>query len=174
MVYQNHIRRRGFLALTLLLPVLSHSLDCLTWSPCFKGIGSWNKMEFWHCIDRNFLIIRWGIKNFKFMFSILKFKKCKFCRFVHFGVQYFSLKSTGTVRKLFPRNVKFFPHTGNPPTAYKHLSSKSSRMVRNRRAGPKTLVYTRVAILGDFSPKKLIWGFFWKMFCAFLDQYKDF
>jgi hypothetical protein len=27
-------------------------------------------------------------------------------------------------------------------------------MVRNHRAGPKTFVYTRVANLGDFSPKK--------------------
>jgi hypothetical protein len=51
----------------------------------FKGIVSWNKMEFrWFCcIAGNFLCIRWGIKNFKIFFSILKFKKYGVGRFVH-------------------------------------------------------------------------------------------
>jgi hypothetical protein len=39
---------------------------------------------------------------------------------------------------------------GNPPLAYKQLSSNSSRTVKNLRAGPKTFVYTRVSNLGDF------------------------
>jgi hypothetical protein len=60
---------------------------------------------------------------------------------VHFGVH-------------FIVDVRDRPCTGNLPSAYKHLSSKSSRTVRIRRAGPKTFVYTRVANLGDFSPKK--------------------
>jgi hypothetical protein len=62
----------------------------------------------------------------------------------------------------FPRNVKFFPCTGNPPSAYKQLSSNSSCTGKNCRHGPKTFVYNRVANLGDFSSKKEIWGFLLK------------
>jgi hypothetical protein len=51
---------------------------------------------------------------------------------------------------------------GNPLTAYKHFSSNSSRTARNRRAGPKTFVYTRVASLGDFPLNCKFWGFFVK------------
>jgi hypothetical protein len=46
-------------------------------------------MTFWrfYCIDRNFLIIRWGILNFfYFRFQFWNFKKCKFRRFAHFEV----------------------------------------------------------------------------------------
>jgi hypothetical protein len=46
----------------------------------------------------------------------------------------------------------------NPPSAYKQLSSNSSLAARNRRAEPKTFVYTRVANFGDFFPKKQILG----------------
>jgi hypothetical protein len=53
-----------------------------------KGIVSWIKMTFgqFDCVDGNFLIIRWGILNFKFSFRMLKLKKWKFRRFVHFEV----------------------------------------------------------------------------------------
>jgi hypothetical protein len=54
---------------------------------------------------------------------------------------------------------------GNPPSAYKQLSSNSSHTGKNRQ----TFVY-RVANLGDFSPKKAKMG----MFLAFLGQYRDF
>jgi hypothetical protein len=74
--------------------------------------------------------------------------------FVHFGV--FFIEEDRYGKKTFHSNVKFFPRAGNPPTVYQHLSSKSSRMVRNRRARPKTFVYTRVA--NDFSPKKSKFG----------------
>jgi hypothetical protein len=67
---------------------------------------------------------------------------------VHFGVLFIEEYRYG--EKTVHRNVKFFPRTGNPPSAYKHLSSKSSRTARNRWAGPKTFV----ANLGDFLPKK--------------------
>jgi hypothetical protein len=60
------------------------------------------------------------------------------------------------------RKIKFYLHTGNLPTAYKQLSSKSSRTGKIRRTGPKIFVYNRVANLGDFSLKKLILGFFEK------------
>jgi hypothetical protein len=73
-------------------------------------------------------------------------------RFVHFGVLFIEEYRYG--EKTLHRNVKCFPRTGNPPTAYQHLTSKSSRTVRNRQAGPKTFVYTKAANLGDFSPKK--------------------
>jgi hypothetical protein len=69
-------------------------------------------------------------------------------RVVHFVVLF--IEEYRYSEKTFHRNVKIFPRTGNPPTAYQHLSSKSSRRVRNRRAGPKTFVYTRVANLGNF------------------------
>jgi hypothetical protein len=55
--------------------------------------------------------------------------------------------------RFFHRKVKIFHLTGNPPPAYQHLSSKSFRTARNRRAVPKLLVDIRVANLGDFSPK---------------------
>jgi hypothetical protein len=66
------------------------------------------------------------------------------------------MQSTG---KIFHRNGRFFPRTGNPPSAYKQLSFNSSRTGKNRRAGPKIFDYIRVANLGDFSPKKQILGF---------------
>jgi hypothetical protein len=77
-------------------------------------------------------------------------------RFMHFGVLF--IEEYRYSEKTFHRNIKIFPRTGNPPTAYQHLSSKSSRTVKNRRARPKTFVYTRVAYLGDFSPKKSKFG----------------
>jgi hypothetical protein len=60
------------------------------------------------------------------------------------------------------RKIKFYLLTGNPPSAYKQLSSNSSRTGKNRRAGPKIFIfiYIRVANFGDFSPKKQILGFF--------------
>jgi hypothetical protein len=75
--------------------------------------------------------------------------KCKFRCFVHFGVLF--IEEYNYSETTFYRNIKFFPCIGNPPTAYKHLSSKSSPMVRNRWAGSKTFVYTRFANLGNVS-----------------------
>jgi hypothetical protein len=46
----------------------------------------------------------------------------------------------------------------NPPSAFKQLSSKSSRTGKNRRAGPKMFVFIRVANVGDFSPQKENFG----------------
>jgi hypothetical protein len=70
----------------------------------------------------------------------------------HFEVLFIERYQYG--ERFFHRKVKNFPRTRNPPSAYKHLFSKSSRTVRNRGAQPKTFVYTRVANLGDFSPTK--------------------
>jgi hypothetical protein len=47
---------------------------------------------------------------------------------------------------------------GNPTSAYRQFSSNSSRTGKNRRAGPKTFVYTN---LGDFSSKKANLGNIW-------------
>jgi hypothetical protein len=47
-------------------------------------------------------------------------------------------------------------------------------MGKNRQAGPKTFVYTRVSNLRDFPLKKQSWGFFLKNDPGFLDQYLDF
>jgi hypothetical protein len=66
--------------------------------------------------------------------------------------------------RFFHRKVKNFHLMRNPPSAYKHFSSTSSCTLRNRRAGPKTLVYARVAKLGYFSPKKANLGIFLKNF----------
>jgi hypothetical protein len=93
-------------------------------------------------------------------------------RFMHFDVLYIQEYQYG--EKTFHRNVKIFPFTGILLTSYQHLSSKSSHMVRNCRAGPKTFGYTRVANLGDFCLEKQIWGFFCKMFWALLDQRRTF
>jgi hypothetical protein len=50
-------------------------------------------------------------------------------RFMHFG------------KKFFSRNGKFYPRTGNPPSAYKQLSSKSS--YTGKIAGPgQTFLFT--------------------------------
>jgi hypothetical protein len=59
-----------------------------------------------------------------------------------------------------PRKIKFYLRTGNLPTAYKQLSSKSSRAGKNRLARPKIFVYIRVANLGYFYPKKADFDFF--------------
>jgi hypothetical protein len=50
-----------------------------------KGIVSWNKMEFWrfYWIDGNFLIIRWGILNFKIFVFNFKFEKYRDRRGIH-------------------------------------------------------------------------------------------
>jgi hypothetical protein len=102
----------------------------------------------------------------KFSFSILKIVKFKFRRFVHFGVLVIEEYQYG--EKTFHRNVKFYPRTANTPTAFQHLSLASSRTVRNRRVGPKTFVYTRVANLGDFSPKKANLGILLKNVLGFV------
>jgi hypothetical protein len=69
---------------------------------------------------------------------------------------YFALQSSVTVKNFC--TVKLNSISVSPPSAYKQLSSNSSRTGKNRMAGPKTLVYTgvRVASLEDFSPKKEI------------------
>jgi hypothetical protein len=59
---------------------------------------------------------------------MLKFKKWKFRRFVHFEVLFIDKYRYG--ESIFPRDVKFCPRTGNPPTAYQHLSLASSRTGR--------------------------------------------
>jgi hypothetical protein len=51
-----------------------------------------------------------------------------FRRFVHFEVLVIDKYRYGN--SIFPRDVKFFTRTGNPPTAYQHLSSAGSRTGR--------------------------------------------
>jgi hypothetical protein len=77
-------------------------------------------------------------------------------RFVHLEVIFTSKYRCG--EKFLHRKIKFYLGTGNPPSAYKQLSSNNSRTGNNRRAGPKIFVYVRVANLGDFSPKKANFG----------------
>jgi hypothetical protein len=69
------------------------------------------------------------------------------CRFVHFDVF-----CTAKYRYRYGK-IKFDLCTGNLPTAYKQLSSNSSRTGKNRRAGQKIFVYIRIANLGNFPPK---------------------
>jgi hypothetical protein len=71
-------------------------------------------------------------------------------RFVHFEVLCTAKYRYG--EKCLHRKIKFYLLTGNPPSAYKQLSSNSSRTGKNRRARPKIFVFIRVANLGDFSP----------------------
>jgi hypothetical protein len=59
--------------------------------------------------------------------------------------------------KFLYRKIKFYFRTGNPPSAFKQISSNSSGTGKNRWAGPKTFVYIRVANLQDISPKKANW-----------------
>jgi hypothetical protein len=80
---------------------------------------------------------------------------------VHFEVLVIDKYRYG--ENIFPPDVKFCPRTGNPPTACQHLSLAGSRMGRNRRVGPKTFVYFRVANLADFSPKIANLGFLLKI-----------
>jgi hypothetical protein len=47
-----------------------------------------------------------------------------FRRFVYFEVLVIDKYRYG--KNIFPRDVKFCPHTGNPPTAYQHLSLAGS------------------------------------------------
>jgi hypothetical protein len=51
-----------------------------------------------------------------------------FRRFRHLAVLVIDKYHYG--EKIFPRDVKFCPRTGNPPTAYQHLSLAASRMGR--------------------------------------------
>jgi hypothetical protein len=69
-------------------------------------------------------------------------------RFVHFEVICTVKYRYG--EKILHRKIKFYLRTGNPPLAYKQLSSNSSRTGKNRQAGPKIIVCSRVATLGDF------------------------
>jgi hypothetical protein len=93
-----------------------------------------------------------------------------FRRVVHFAVLCIAKYWYG--EKIFHLNGRFFPFTGNPTSAYKQLSSHSSRTGENRRARPKKFVYIRVANLGDFSPNKAHFGgSFEKPSGHLLDQY---
>jgi hypothetical protein len=71
---------------------------------------------------------------------------------VHFEVPVIDKYRYG--ENIFPREVKFCPRTGNPPTSYQHLSLAGSHTGRNRRVGPKTFVYIRVANLADLANSK--------------------
>jgi hypothetical protein len=79
-------------------------------------------------------------------------------RFMYF--RYFALQNTVTVKSFCTVKLNSISRTGNPPSAYKQLSSNSSSTGKNRQAGSKIFVYIRVADVGDFSPKKQILGFF--------------
>jgi hypothetical protein len=81
-------------------------------------------------------------------------------RFVHFEVLCTAKYRYG--EKYLRRKIKFYLRTGNLPTAYKQLSSNSSRTGKNHRTGPKIFFYIRVANLGDFSPKKTNFRVFYK------------
>jgi hypothetical protein len=71
------------------------------------------------------------------------------------------MQSIGTGRKLFTITVDFFPIWEiNPLSAYKQLSSSSSRTGKKCQAVSKIFIYIRVANLGYFSSKKQIWGYF--------------
>jgi hypothetical protein len=59
---------------------------------------------------------------------MLKFKKGIFRSFVHFEVLVIDKYRYG--ENIFPRDVKFCPRTGIPPTAYQHLSLAGSRTGR--------------------------------------------
>jgi hypothetical protein len=83
---------------------------------------------------------------------MIKLKKYRFRRFIHFAGLFIEKYRYG--EKIIHRNVKNFHRTVSPPRAYKQLSSVSSHTVKNRRAGPKTFVCTRVANLGYFPLKK--------------------
>jgi hypothetical protein len=73
---------------------------------------------------------------------MLKFKKWKFCRLVPFEVLVIDKYCYG--ENIFPRDVKFYPCTGNSPTAYQPLSLAGSRTGRNCRAGQKNLFTPRL------------------------------
>jgi hypothetical protein len=59
---------------------------------------------------------------------MLNFKKWMFPRFVHFEVLVIDKYRYG--KNIFPHDVKFCPCTGNPLTAYQHLSLAGSHTGR--------------------------------------------
>jgi hypothetical protein len=70
-----------------------------------------------------------------------------FRRFGHLAVLVIDKYRYG--ENIFPRDVKFCPRTGTPPTAYQHLSLAGSRTGRSWCGGPAKEIRKKYIPYGD-------------------------